>query len=720
MVDNPERKTDIRYEIKIDPDNDLEDAKIHVRHAEERIHALRDRLKKHSSLKGESGNVREFTYSNQLPTETKVTRMNTRISQLEAMIKDRDQVNLAYQEQLAILAGKTGVITGLRLGTDELRIQVSDAASQLMESQEKTQNLKNQVELMAEGAKEMEKLKQEIVILQKTVSSKNELNEAQNSLSNEQLSELAAVDAELVKLKQVSEELSLSIADMTEKKDQELASIRAEKQTLHDELVVNGADITKMRNETEKLRKEFDGRVQHADALQVQLAEKDGEIATLQLQKKSLQEQVSELEAQRRLIDQFNSDLKERNEELERKKKQNNQLLESTKVLSQEVASEKHRAEQNERDYHDLEKKLLDFQNTLTGNTDKEKLLLEQLKTLEMEFQDTNRKYQSELVLDDELERENESLKQKLRELKASSEKEDTDLRTKLDEKIKYERKMSEDNIKMKTELDEKLEESTENEKIYLEMKKKYDEEKACRKVRKADYKKLEQEMKEKITVLEKDATEKERRLAEAKKIEEQRTKELEENEQRIALYRMELKKKDDEMNALQNKLGTMQNGDMNPDDELGRKQRAEIEKMEAILNSWRQKAEENIRAEEYGRSQMEAQNRLMQSREEMVKARNEKINTLKKASRSEGPVEVDNNNFLGIQVTSVVDHRSAQAKPMYYKHENKLADYHDHILRVDENPEIYLESELETLRRKKYADEAKKRKMHNRRPSLN
>ena len=60
------------------------------------------------------------------------------------------------------------------------------------------------------------------------------------------------------------------------------------------------------------------------------------------------------------------------------------------------------------------------------------------------------------------------------------------------------------------------------------------------------------------------------------------------------------------------------------------------------------------------------------------------------------------------------------ESSKMYYKHENKLADYHDHILRVDENPEIYLESELETLRRKKYADEAKKRKMHNRRPSLN
>merc|ERR1712060_907918 len=139
-------------------------------------------------------------------------------------------------------------------------------------------------------------------------------------------------------------------------------------------------------------------------------------------------------------------------------------------------------------------------------------------------------------------------------------------------------------------------------------MKKKHGEEKAVRKVKKADYKKNEQEMKEKIQLLEKDATEKERRLAAAKKIEEQRAKELEENEQRITLYGMELKKKDDEMAELRNKLAVMQNEDDNEEDEITLKQRAEIENMEAVLQGWRQKAEENIKAEEFARSQMEAQ----------------------------------------------------------------------------------------------------------------
>jgi hypothetical protein len=719
MVDNPERKMQFSYESKIDPDDDLEDAKIHVRHAEDRIHALRKRLKHHSPLNSESRKVSSFNYSAQLPMETNVQRMKTRIAQLEAMIKDRNEVNLAYQEQLAILAGKTGVITGLRLGTDELRIQVSDAAGQLMESQEKTQNLKNQVELMAEGAKEMQKLQEEIVILQNTVSSKEEANVTQNSLGEAQLSQLAEIDAELVKLKQESEELSFKMSDMTTKKDGELTRIRAEKQALHDELVVNGADITKVRNENEKLRKEFESRVQHADALQVQLAEKDGEIATLQLQRKSLQEQVVELDAQRRLVDQFNSDLLERNEELERKKKQNNQLLESTKILNQDVVSEKSRAEQKEREYHDLEKKLLDFQNTLTGNTDKEKSLLEQLKKLEREAQDTNRKYQSELVLDDELERENESLTQKLRELEASSQQEGKDLRSRLDVKVQLERKISEENIRIENELQEKLAESSQNEKIYIEMKKKYDEEKAIRKVRKVDYKKAEQEMQEKIALLEKDAAEKDRRLAAAKEIEEQRAKELEENEQHIALYGMQLKKKDEEMIELRNKLAKIQNGNFNSEEETTLKQRAEIEKLEATLTSLQLKAEENIRAEEYVRSQLDAQNRLMQSRQEMVKARNQKINMLQEATRGDDPVEVEDSRFLGIHVTSVIDHRANDGKPMYYKHKNNLTDYHDHILRVDESPKFILESELETIRRKMLADEAKKRKRHNRRPSL-
>merc|ERR1719419_1212221 len=170
--------------------------------------------------------------------ETNMERMKRRISQLEAMIKDRDEVNLAYQEQLAILAGKTGVITGLRLGTDELRIQVSDAARQLMDSQEKTQNLKNQVEQMAEGTMEVQKLKEEIAVLQNNVSSKDGVKETQDNLSNAQIAELAELDAELVKLKQESEELSLNISEVTSKKDEDLARIRAEKQALHDELVV--------------------------------------------------------------------------------------------------------------------------------------------------------------------------------------------------------------------------------------------------------------------------------------------------------------------------------------------------------------------------------------------------------------------------------------------------------------------------------------------------
>jgi len=707
MVDNP----DYEMEIKIDP-HVVEDAKIHVRNAENRIHSIRERLKAHRKLKAD-------TRDGQPALETNVERMKRRISQLEAIIKDRDEVNIAYQEQLAILAGKTGIITGLRIGTDELRIQVSDAARQLMESQEKTQNLKGQVELMAQGTMEVQKLKEEIAVLQNNVSSKDGVKETQDNLSNAQIAELAELDAELVKLKQESEELSLNISEVTSKKDEDLARIRAEKQALHDELVVNGASVTKIRNENDQLRKEFDGRVQHADSLQVQLAEKDGEIATLQLQKKSLKEQVAELEAQRLLVDQFNSDLKERNEELEQKRKQNNQLLESTKILNQEVAAEKYRAEQKDREYQDLEKRLLDFQNTLTGNTDKERSLLEQLKKLEMESQDINRKYQSEVLLDDELERENESLKQKLRELQAATEKEDKDLRSRLDEKVQLERKMSEDNLRMQNELNEKIAESSQNEKIYLDMKKKYDEEKAVRKVKKADYKKKEQEMKEKIQLLEKDASEKERRLAEAKKIEEQRAKELEENEQRIALYGMELKKKDDEMAELRNKLTMMENEDTNEEDEIALKQRAEVEKMEAVLQGWRQKAEENIKAEEYARSQMEAQNRLMQSREEMVRARNEKINSLKEVTRGEGSASVNKNNSFGIQVTSVFDHRANEGEPRHYKHENKLTDYHDHILRVNDDPEYTLESELETLRRKQLADQAKKRKMHNRRPSL-
>ena len=45
---------DIPYEMKVDPDDDLADAKIHVRHAESRIHALRARIRKRSPRKADT------------------------------------------------------------------------------------------------------------------------------------------------------------------------------------------------------------------------------------------------------------------------------------------------------------------------------------------------------------------------------------------------------------------------------------------------------------------------------------------------------------------------------------------------------------------------------------------------------------------------------------------------------------------------------------------
>jgi len=108
-----------------------------------------------------------------------------------------------------------------------------------------------------------------------------------------------------------------------------------------------------------------------------------------------------------------------------------------------------------------------------------------------------------------------------------------------------------------------------------------------------------------------------------------------------------------------------------------------------------------------------------------MVAARDQKIGHLKKAKRRvDGSIDISkdqlDNMFFGIQVTSVVDHRENHDHDVkYYKHSRPLSDYHDHVLRVDHDPAFVLETELETLKRRKEYEAAKKRKRTDRRPSM-
>jgi len=116
-----------------------------------------------------------------------------------------------------------------------------------------------------------------------------------------------------------------------------------------------------------------------------------------------------------------------------------------------------------------------------------------------------------------------------------------------------------------------------------------------------------------------------------------------------------------------------------------------------------------------------------MESREAMVNARDYQLQTLNKAidlsdsaALNQPPVKKQEGNFFGIHVTSVVDHRVDDwAKPVYYKHQAPLGNYHEHVYTVRNEPNYDLETELETERRKKELAAARKRKIEDRRPSL-
>jgi len=487
----------------------------------------------------------------------------------------------------------------------------------------------------------------------------------------------------------LNEELSLKLKNIIGTKDEELCRIRSEKQQIHDDLVSSGCELGKMRHANEELQKDFDRRSENENQIRMQLAEKNGELTTLRLQRKSLQEQVGEVKDERLKIELINADLQKRNRELDRKKKQNNQLLESTKILEQECASEKFRAERKEQEYYDLQSKLLEFQHTLKGTSEKENALLEQLKELEKECQEIKRKYHLELQVDGELERENDNLKAKLAELQISLQKEDEELRAKLKDKVQLESKLSEENTSIKAELSLKQEECSRHEKSYIEIKTKYEEESSKKKITKVDFKKMEQESLEKIALLEKEEIEKDRRLAMSKQVQEQRTQELEVNEQSIALFGMELKKKDLELNELQNGLLALRQSDNECQQVITRKYTAEIETLEGVLKSWKMKFEENTQAEKCARSKMESQNKLMSSRGEMVQARNDKINSLKEATKTNATLDFNKNTEFGIQMTSVIDSSN---------------DF---------------KSGCQMQRVEMGSDCTKKRKMHNRRPSI-
>merc|ERR1711920_151727 len=239
------------------------------------------------------------------------------------------------------------------------------------------------------------------------------------------------------------------------------------------------------------------------------------------------------------------------------------------------------------------------------------------------------------------------------------------------------------------------------------------------------DQRKIEQELQSRILILEKEEAEKNLRLKKAREFEKQRRFEITSSSQRLTLTLEQITQLNLEITRIQQELSVLGSDDIKRQQEEDINYKSEIASMMAKVEEWRLKAVASQKRELETRSQMEAQIKLMKSREEMVEARDQKNGHLKNAKRRvDGSVDISraemDSMFYGIQVTSVVDHREKHDHTVkFYKHERPLADYHDHVLRVDHDPAFVLETDLERIQRRKEYEAAKKRKRTERRPSM-
>lgn len=739
-VTSTELKDDIPYELKVEPDDDLADAKIHVRHAESRIHALRARLKKRTPRKAETSTYSEVstsgittggttvtTTTTTSASSTEMTMLQTRLIVLQTKIKEMDEMNLGYQKELEILQGKDGVITKLQLENDELRIQVSDTDGELAQNREQAQRLENQVVGLESDAAELATLREGSMTLLSSITLRDEELRSLKLTNESNSQKLASSNSELLSFREQNSRLSQQLVDLTGGNDDlEIVKLRTEKQTLHADLVRTGEEGVQVREENVTLQKEIDDRTSQVDQLRLMLAEKDGDVVTFELQIKDLEGDSQKLAGQRELVNSISLEMKSKDVELDTIKKENNQLLNSEGILNQEVASYKFQADKKETEIQELEMKLSSFQSSVKGSSEKETELLLKIQTLDQEFQGMKRKYQIEYTKAEELGRENGSLSEKLASFEASNVVEIRELQAKVDLQLSSVKKLNEEHVQMNKDLEGGTVLRDKNERMYRALKKMYEEEKNMGRG-KSDDKKLERDLQSRIKRMERQNAEKDRELAKASEMEALKAKELTAAEERIVQSGMQLTDKQTIIITLKKQLAKLKRDGSKrvTDDELQYKQT--MSTLDADIESWRLKSQKYQKSEEVARRELEAQIKLMESREAMVKARDYQLRTLNQAidlsdstALNQAPEKKQKGNFFGIHVTSVVDHRADDyAKPQYYKHENPLGDYHKHVNKVSNDPNFNLESELETMRRKKELAKMRKARLHNRRPSM-
>jgi len=722
----------IAEEIPFDkffPDGPLHDANVHTQHAESRIHSLRARLQKDHRLNRARHELHDMLY-NVPDTSAQERELLMRILQMEEMILKRDEVNNLYAQQLADLSRKDGEVDSLQAENLELQKNLTMISKSLASHQQEQAELEMKLSQMTITKREVETLREEKRRVFTIIAERqNSLRSLKDGNEGRKL-EISRKKTEIEKLKVLNKNLMENLASNGEKTKEEEARLLKEKDSLQGELRRNRDEIKKATQENERLRTEVKEKEDTTEKLTIRLNARNSELENLETEKKSLMSEVSVLESLRKQKARMTVEITEKDEELVRSRKKCETLTSSKAELTKEVEARKISTAKKEKAYEELQIKIAKFQEKITGSHDQEAALLAKLENVRRELDDIRPKYDVEMQRHKDLELENEMLKRRLAELRASSLAVKRRLREDFDERCAKEIELSKENIKIKQLLTDtlvkigNLEQKIES---YRELQEK--EEKDVF-VMTAEDKDLEMKLQQRIKTLMRRQNERDRALAEASEIESRIANQLTEIEKRNGAAQMDVDQRERSITELQTEFDQEKRALSTRAQEIEYQHQERIRALQAEIEKWRAKALELEEEHAKRQSEIEAQEDLMESQDEMITSRDQLIRTYNQAihtsklASGKKPVVEKKKMFYGSNyfVTPVVDKRhnpGINDMVIFYKHKKPLDKSHPPRFVIHKLPVINIETEQETLLRKKREVEAKRRRLHERRPSF-
>jgi len=697
----------------------LYDANVHAQNAETRIHSLRERLQE-KHRRDKHNHLLHDKMNKVVDTSQEEEFLMGHIRKLEEMLRRRDEVNNRYAIQLNDMVRKDGEVESLKVENIALQKKLELIANSLAWHSETQSGYEREKGESTYRKDELERLRDEKRRLFRELGDKDGQLKSINDAYDARSHEISAKKAELENLRVSTKDLSEKLIVVGRKKDEALVRLTSEKEALEGELTRKKDEKIKVTKENESLQSDVKEKEQTEEEITDLLRARDSELVGLREDQNGLAAQVAELEALRRKLTKVDSKIKEANEELTRRTRKYWSLASEEVDLEKEVAAQKLITANGNAAYNELEKKIAEFQDAITGSHDKEVALLGKIDHAQHQIDELKPKNSAEMLRHTELERQNAILKQKLSELAESSLVEQRKLREHLEELTAKEVEMGKQKNKIKQMLTTAIAENggyIDKIESYKAMQTKDDQELETMTL---EEKEAEEKLQQRIRHLLRQGDEKDRALAEASEMEAEMANRMALLEKQKELVQMEIAKREQAIIELQNMILKMQRQKAKQKQDNNYDHKARIKALEAEVEGLQAKARSVQQTLTSAPYQIEAQNKRLKSLEEQIHVRDQQINTLSQAihntklASAKKPVVALQDMRYGY-VTAIVDHRQKTDEVVYYKHRNPIEDYQHHLHVVNKMPEVSIETVIERRRRR----EAKMRNRNERRPSL-